>query len=128
MRKILNLNRDVDAFTKAYIICALWASTDGDEPLDDNYNWTHISDKTLKQMVKDCRKFQTKFGIPSYFNKQYSDAELAGHDFFLTRNSHGCGFWDRNELTKGVQDGYTKASKSFGSFDLYVGDDGKLYA
>ena len=27
-------------------------------------------------------------------SEQYSAEDLAGHDFWLTRNGHGTGFWD----------------------------------
>jgi hypothetical protein len=51
--------------------------------------------------------------------------DYAGHDFWLTRNHHGCGFWDRGLGELGDQ--LTKASQQFDEIDLYVGDDGKLY-
>ena len=52
---------------------------------------------------------------------------MAGHDFWLTRCGHGAGFWDgdRPEPAATV---LTKASKAYGEVDLYIGDDGKVYA
>lgn len=55
------------------------------------------------------------------------DEAQNGHDFWLTRNGHGVGFWDRG-YDKEVGDALTKASESFGEVDLYVGDDGRIYA
>ena len=46
-------------------------------------------------------------------------------DFWLTRNGHGAGFWDRG--LGSVGDELTKNAKPFGSVDAYVGDDGKVY-
>jgi hypothetical protein len=53
-------------------------------------------------------------------------AEQAGHDFWLTRNRHGAGFWDRGHGAEGAD--LTQHAKSFGDCDLYVGDDGGIYA
>lgn len=46
-------------------------------------------------------------------------------DFWLTRNGHGVGFWDRD--VGAVGDRLTKACKKFGETYLYVGDDGKIH-
>ena len=53
------------------------------------------------------------------------DVGFAGHDFWLTRNGHGAGFWDRG--LGEVGDRLSNACKAFGSYDLYIGDDGKIY-
>lgn len=116
----------MDPFTQAYIECALWSSTDnvddsGGAPLDDNYSSDDIDAVTLAQMVKDCKDFQ---------ESNAKDLEglhpgQAGHDFWLTRNGHGAGFWDRG--LGDVGDRLTDASDAYGSYDLYVGDDGKIY-
>src|SRR5215213_9921810 len=60
---------------------------------------------------------------PATTRSHYSQA---GHDFWLTRNRHGAGFWDRGlgDLSNRLSD----ASKVYGEVDLYVGDDGQIYA
>jgi hypothetical protein len=50
----------------------------------------------------------------------------AGHDFWLTRNGHGAGFWD-GEWYKEVGERLTKASKAFGEVNIYVGDGDLIY-
>ena len=50
----------------------------------------------------------------------------AGHDFWLTRNGHGCGYWD-GDWPKGIGVGLDKLAHKFGEFDLFVGDDGLIY-
>jgi hypothetical protein len=52
--------------------------------------------------------------------------ERAGHDVWLTRNGHGCGFWD-GDWSEPAATRLTKASKKFGEFNLLVGDDGKIH-
>ena len=57
-----------------------------------------------------------------------SSIEQAGHDFWLTRNGHGSGFWDRPDgFYFGYQDFFTKQSELQGAVAVYLGDDGKAY-
>ena len=50
---------------------------------------------------------------------QSYDFGQAGHDFALTRNRHGAGFWDRG-IDQG--DELTAMAQSEGSATIYVGD------
>ena len=114
---------ELDTFTRAYIKCALWSSTDnaddsGGEPLDRNYSAKDIAPETLQRMADDCAAFQHEAAIAPHFKE-------AGHDFWLTRNGHGAGFWDGDWPDSG--DELTEISKRFGSFDLYIGDDGQIH-
>lgn len=52
-------------------------------------------------------------------------ADMVGHDFYMTRNGHGVGFWDRGLGELG--DWLTRMSDPFGEASLYVGDDGLIY-
>lgn len=123
----------LDSFTSAYIECALWSSTDnsndqGGEPLDENYVPEDLAPECLAKMVEDCANFQADEKRP--LELCGLDSEQAGHDFWLTRNHHGAGFWDRKHrgvLADKALDRLTQASHEFGSFDLYVGDDGRIY-
>lgn len=120
---------DLDDFTHAFLVCALWSSTDwsrddGGDPLDDNYDVDDI-DKTCREaLAEECADFCE--ANAEDLAESGGSAEQAGHDFWLTRNGHGAGFWDRGYGA--VWDRLTKASKVYGSVDLYVGDDGKVYA
>ena len=117
-----------DEFTVAYIQAALWSGNDdNDDPLEDNFDITDIAPEAMATITADCRKFQEQHGIPEYHDSRYTDAEKAGHDFWLTRNGHGAGFWGRDELGEDDKQKYTDAAEAFGNQDIYVGDDGKLY-
>jgi hypothetical protein len=118
------------SFTQAYIEAALWSSTDnaddsGGAPLDENYDVSDIAPETLRGMIKDCKEFRTGRTKKLLAEAKVSDA-AAGHDFWLTRNRHGAGFWDRG-LGK-VGDLLTTDAHAYGGVDLYVGDDGKIYS
>ena len=60
---------------------------------------------------------------------QSIDPAQFGHDFWLTRNHHGAGFWDRGygpaQTTLG--DRLTKLCKPYGEASLEVGPGDKLY-
>lgn len=113
-------------FFDAYVTCALWSSTDDNgEPLDANYSRDDIGAQSLAEMERECRDFYDSalaLHAPEYGHPEYSDDALAGHDFWLTRNGHGAGFWDRG--LGDVGDKLTAACKPYGPCDLYVGDDG----
>jgi len=115
----------VSPFVYGYLEAAVWSSTDEDgEPLDDRFDFKEdLSLETVKGAIKDCTAFQKSeqddldaSGLP--------EAEQ-GHLFWLNRNGHGVGFWDRPGGKLG--DRLSKATKVYGSVDLYVGDDGLVY-
>lgn len=111
-------------FVRSYIECALWSSTDGDgTPLDDSkYSDTELAEETLARFREDCARFQEQ---TSTLTVNYPESQVA-HDFWLTRNRHGAGFWD-GAYPKEIGDKLTEIAHSFGECDLYVGDDGKFY-
>ena len=123
----------LDSFALAYVGAALWSSNDnaneqGGEPFDRNYDAGDIAPETLARMAEDCAAFQAD-------NRDDLDAcgitsERAGFCFWLNRNGHGSGFWDEvsggHEL-RPVFMRLSEASKVWGSFDLYLGDDGQIH-
>jgi hypothetical protein len=114
-----------DKITKHYAIAALWSSTDDEgEPLDAVYSIDDISATTYGQMSEDVLQF-IKTNEALLIASGQSDEQI-GHDFWLTRNGHGAGFWDRG--LGDVGDKLTEACKAFGGVDLYVGDDGLIYS
>jgi hypothetical protein len=120
----------LDSFTRAYIEAALWSSTDnadesGGEPLDKNYGPGDISDETMALMVEDCALFQERYA--DLLSESGMDNEQAGHDFWLSRNRHGTGFWDADQIDEEFQQPLQDAAESFGEFDLNVGDDGLIF-
>ena len=131
MAKSISIYKDIDIFTTAYLEAALWSSTDestpeGGEPLDDNYGIDNIAQKSLRIMRRECREFQRSaaqllaqaYAATNSKGEKFYDEENAGHDFWLTRNGHGAGFWDRGlgDIGKALTD----CAKSESSRDLYV--------
>lgn len=113
----------MDNYTRSYFETALWSSTDErGEPLDSTYSIEDLSVEALEKANKDTTAFFEKAGalLDNY------DYERAMHDFWLTRNRHGAGFWD-GDYEKQDGEKLTELSHSFGEINLYVGDDNKLY-
>lgn len=139
-------------FTEAYIECAMWAnlmmyrcehrinayecdecdpqliapdleSADADPgEYDDS-----LTDEARATVERDCRDFVAS----NIFDLMACglDAEQCGHDFALTRNRHGAGFWDRKHRGTAEDtalDRLTKASHAYGSQDFVVNAEGKV--
>ena len=114
-------------FALAYIECALWADGDPEDgetrtcdpypPASDSCNrtlWLQAGRFYLaneETLVRAC--------IDGY------DMAHAGHDFWLTRNGHGAGFWD-GDCAQPFGNALTVASHEAGERWLYVSDAGEL--
>lgn len=116
--------KTLDTFTKAYIEALLWSSTDMDgTPLDG----FELAEEAIERAMEDCRLFQEE--NQTLLEQAYSfddyGTNAAGHDFWLTRNGHGAGFWDHGLGEIGDQ--LTKQAHKFGQQDAVVGDNGLVY-
>lgn len=131
----MKTTRIIDSFTTSYIECALWCGIHEEDEKRFNkkaekYSINDIRKSTLNKMILDCTNFSEKYSdllsmVPE--NPQWTTDELNGHDFWLSRNGHGSGFFDR-DYPDNLGDRLQEAAKSFGEFDIYVGDDGKVYS
>lgn len=114
----------MDDFLKGYLIAALWSSNcDDGSPIDSRYSISDISPESLEAAKRECDQFQiVNSAMLWQFYRVYTPApgysveECAGHDFWLTRNGHGVGFWDRGLGELG--DKLTEACKAFPSRDV----------
>lgn len=129
---------DLDSFTDAYLEAMLWSSSVGLEENDDTsfrdggYTAAQLAPETLERIRADCALFQKHCGAvldsdALLRQSEHDVLEMAGHDFWLTRNGHGSGFWDTGRWRSPIGDLLDKTSKAFGETDLYLGDDGRLY-
>lgn len=134
----------ISKITDHYLIALLWTmpgNDDNENPGDGLSIHCDLGAGTREAAEKHVRKFVEKCGplfdqAMACFNTGYGQhhdaggAEAAfGHDFALTRNGHGAGFWDRaaEGLPQELGDALTAVCESMGQVDLYVGDDGKAY-
>ncbi len=121
-------------FFNAYVECALWSSVhygtdeNGKGEIECPFDQVDadLSQVSFERMADDCAQFQAlaEKDLSEYYENGQTP-ENAGHDFWLTRNGHGAGFWDRGLGVLG--DRLSKHAKSFGPADLVLGDDGFIY-
>jgi len=125
---IASLAPDQKKFVIGYLEAALWTGTDesdesGGEPLDSNYDIDDFAGEAIEKAVADSTKFMAENRIDLI--KASKDYSQHGHDFLLTRNGHGAGFWDRGYGKVGER--LTAATKRYGEQNPYLGDDKKIY-
>lgn len=115
---------DVDEMARHYAVAALWSSPIGEdsvcgedyagENLDAYFGVDAIHPDTYAEMVADCLAFVIGAG------PDLSDMtpEQAGHDFWLTRNGHGAGFWDRGLGARGER--LSVLARPYGEVNLWT--------
>lgn len=120
----------IDLIIQGYTEALLWSSTDDNgEPLDSLTNELSIEAKRL--IRSDCDSFLFAGNnliseLPDHYQRgDHNVWELIGHDFWLTRNGHGVGFWDRGLGDLG--DRLTELSKTYGEQSPVIGDDEFIY-
>jgi len=116
-----------ETFVRSYLETALWCSHDinNDENDDSslesqNYSIDDFDAKSFSKLEMDCSSF-----FHANFEMIKDNISLAGHDFFLTQNRHGAGFWD-GDWPKEIGDKLTKESHNYGETNFWV-SEGKIY-
>ena len=113
-----------DRTVRAYLEAALWSSTDEEgEPLDAVFSVDDFAQSAVDQAASDLDDFFAA-NEEAIEESGLSDKEVA-HNFWLTRNRHGAGFWDRGLGEIGEE--LTEAAHAYGESDAYEGDDGQIY-
>jgi hypothetical protein len=118
---------DLDAFTQGYISGAFFTECHADNPELEDAEFSDLDPATLAAIIEDCADWQAAnraaLDEASAVREGYDD-ERAGTDYWLTRNGHGAGFWDRGLGDVGDR---LSAACRYSSVDVYRGDDGKVY-
>ena len=90
--------RGLDPFQLAYVTAMFFTATD-DSPRDREIRkgatTANLTAKSLAAIKRDCDAFRAKAGALL----DGASERQAGHDFWLTREGHGAGFWDRSPDT-----------------------------
>lgn len=107
---------EVNEFIRGYDECVEFTDPDGD-----------YDDEMVEEGHDDCRAFITSelddlraavehYSVRAYGRGEGTAWDWMGHDFWLTRNGHGAGFWDRGLGELG--DRLTDAAHAYGSVDV----------
>ena len=138
---------EIDAATDAALEALAWTTLTHPEDDDDYRGYLSDSDcefsdaarATMRDMLEsfmsDDRVIRL-FGLlaalksgplGSTFPDRWT-ADQIGHDFMLTANGHGAGFWDRDyrPRPKAALDALTEIVRPFGEIDACVSDAGQI--
>ena len=113
-----------DDFMRGYIEALYF--TDTGEPEQPPHD-AQLSTDALLEIAENCADFQrlARLRLEHAYATHNYDAAQAGRDFWLTRNRHGAGFWDRG--LGAVGDDLTRDAHGFSERNAYIGDDGLIY-
>ena len=103
-----------DKILESYLECALWTEDIKEKTIYD------VGTSTKTTAKNDIAAFVERSGN---LLEGWEDEQI-GHDFWLTRNGHGAGFWDR-----GIEGGdkLTIIAKSFKELNVWVSELGVVY-
>lgn len=110
-----------------YVTTAMWSSHDDDgDPFDNREG--ELSDESREIARSELTSFlddnQAAIRAAQASQPGY-DMNSVANDYWLTRNGHGAGFWDRGLGDAG--DKLSEAAAADGGQDVIVGDDGLLH-
>jgi hypothetical protein len=131
-------------------VTLLWSESDestpqGGEPFDKNYSVHDIDSESLGKLHQSFQAFVTKAeaeitkikgsdwsSIDDFYTGSASGGFYLEHDYILTVNGHGCGFWEKSdwepEVGKILTD-LARQEKEIHCFTDHVdhGRDGRVY-
>lgn len=129
----------LNAFERGYVEAMFFTNCDSgdeDEFIANRLGVESLTVESIEAIKEDCKDF-LESGV-SYRNGNlvsvrdflaeasessgYSD-EQAGNDFWFTRQGHGVGYWDREQLDAAAQHVLTNAAKEMG--EVYPTIDGE---
>lgn len=113
----------LDDFLRGYVVAMLWANaydTETGEPIEDMTYAYHTpgnwwTDTPVE--LDDAIAFYNNES-PRLWETGQRDFSQHGHDFALTRNHHGAGFWDRGYGALG--DTLTAAAYAYGESSVGI--------
>ena len=133
----------IESFTDGYAVATLWANTQGACDCEDTdtcpghqYTGDHyagldgFTEDSQVKIREECAAFVLSnvadilaYGEARRFDPRDGDVWAhAGHDFALSRNGHGTGFWDRGlgDLGRRLND----AADAWGEVNPWEPEDG----
>ena len=105
-------DRELLDFTEACIEALYFTDTGDDEQPESD---AELDEDCRLNLEADCRSFWHRFGCYVCAEPDGPTIDRAGHDFWLTRNGHGAGFWDGDWPQYGEL--LTKAAEGYGEFN-----------
>lgn len=111
-------------FEKTYVEAMFFTNDYGDNETNEFHmnelGVSRLTRKSIAAIKRDCTKFLLLEVDGKTVRQWIADSELdaactgtPAHDFWYTRQGHGCGFWDGDYSDK-IADALTKAAKQIG--------------
>lgn len=114
-------DKQLRKFVISYVETLLWS--EGDQFGD--YSYDDFTDTAKEEIISDCESMLYDETLQTLLSGGLYTVETAGHDFALTRNDHGAGYWDRG--LGDIGELLTKEAKAYGAMHVVViEDEGKL--
>jgi hypothetical protein len=119
----------LDKFTVGYLTAMFWTESGESNSPCEGATLDDLSEEAWKQAQDDCADFNLL--ADAWLHKAYThgnmsyDMERAGIDFWLSRNGHGAGYFDRDIGT--AANGLQKLARSMLGRNVYRGNDGLIY-
>ena len=112
----------LSSFERGYIETAMWLLTDDDGHSLDYLGLHDVGAGALASMHEDCENFHK---LCEEVGLDLRDNYSGGHDFYLTRNRHGAGFWEGPWGESGPF--LADLAHTFGKTSWYLGDDNMIH-
>lgn len=123
---VLDTYDQIAEMTLGYLEAVAFTECTSDRP---ELREARLSNSARSSAERDCREFfhlngsllQEAVQCPGYGWTQ------AGIDLWFTRNRHGAGFWDRDDLPEILRQALTGAAHQMSSVEACLGEDGQLH-
>ena len=108
---------------EGYLTAAAWLSVD-DKGAGTFMQSGNFDEQARTHALGELKDFLELASVDVREFLSTNQPEQLGHDFFLTRNRHGAGFWDRGLGDLGQR--LTEASHTYGETNYYVDEIGNI--
>ncbi len=119
----LELKKNIQYYSQ-FFDTMIWADIDGSDDIENDYDVWDIDKLTLTRLIEDLDYFFEQ--AEDILEASDYDHDKACHDFYLTRQGHGAGFWEADHCTKEQGEKLTEIAESLGSLCI-IEDNGYLY-
>lgn len=119
---------EVSAEARQLAETTLWqASDENGDQLSKSHHADDIDREHFAHLVNDWLNFAEANAavLALHHGAVGRGRKDSAHDYVLTRNQDGAGFWDRGSGSYG--DDLSMTARADGTADAYVGDDGRIY-
>ena len=113
------MTREQTVFIDAFFEALFWSEGEAFCGL----SCTDLEYSDAEELISDCLGFLSE--ASTLLAKTSMTFDSAGHDFLLTRNGHGAGFWDRG--LGDIGDKLTDMAHNYGTIGLELGNNGRVY-